>query len=31
VEHMDGRLEIIHWGAGESVKVREIQAVEALA
>ena len=31
VEHMDGRLEIIHWGAGEAVKLREIQAVEALA
>ncbi len=31
VEHMDGRLEIIHWGAGEAVKLREIQVVEALA
>nr|WP_233249968.1 MULTISPECIES: UDP-2,3-diacylglucosamine diphosphatase [unclassified Limnohabitans] len=31
VEHMDGRLEIIHWGAGEAVTVREMNAVEALA
>ena len=31
VEHMDGRLEIIHWGAGEAVTVREMQAAEALA
>jgi UDP-2,3-diacylglucosamine pyrophosphatase LpxH len=31
VEHMDGRLEIIHWGAGEAVRVREMQAAEALA
>ena len=31
VEHMDGRLEIIHWGAGEAVRVREMQAAQALA
>ncbi len=31
VEHMDGRLEIVHWGAGEAVTVREMQAAEALA
>jgi UDP-2,3-diacylglucosamine pyrophosphatase LpxH len=31
VEHMDGRLEIIHWGTGEAVRVREMQAAEALA
>ena len=31
VEHMDGRLEIVHWGAGEAVTVREMHAAEALA
>jgi len=31
VEHMDGRLEIIHWGVGEAVTVREMRAAEALA
>lgn len=31
VEHMDGRLEIVHWGAGAAVTVREMHAAEALA
>ena len=31
VEHMDGRLEIVHWGSGEAVTVREMHAAEALA
>jgi UDP-2,3-diacylglucosamine pyrophosphatase LpxH len=31
VEHMDGRLEIIHWGEGQAVTVREMNTVEALA
>ena len=30
VEHMDGRLEIIHWGEGAVMTVREMNAVEAL-
>ncbi len=31
VEHMDGRLEIVHWGAGAAVTVREMHVTEALA
>ena len=31
VEHMDGRLEIVHWGAGAAVTLREMHAAEALA
>ena len=31
VEHMNGRLEIVHWGAGAAVTVREMHAAEALA
>lgn len=31
VEHMDGRLEIIHWGSSAAMTVRETPAAEALA
>ena len=31
VEHMDGHLEIIHWGEGQAVTVREMNTAEALA